>query len=160
MSQERSAIPWIFAGVGVVLGLVCGLGVLVTSPKINGRSKESEVKTNLKIAFMVERSFFAATDRYDESIDAVGFAPESGNRYRYFFSRHGDSREASATPDGGLHTGLLADTVKFPAADNAALLAGIPVEVLDTAGLEGTCPSCNITIVAAANLDDDETIDV
>lgn len=165
MTEKRSPLPWVLAGLavaGLVLVLTCGLGTFLVrrTVKAGGHTKESEVKANLKGAFVAERSFYAATDRYEESVEAVGFWPEPGNRYRYFFSQRGDARAAWAPGDGGLHTGILADTLKFPDADNADLLARIPLEVLDSVGVDGTCPSCSITIVAAGNLDEDETIDV
>ena len=47
------------------------------------RSKQSEVRTNLKAIFTGQRSYFAEKDRYVSAMASIGFAPERGNRYTY-----------------------------------------------------------------------------
>lgn len=155
--------PWVglVVGIGLLVLLLGSCLVLVPAwflaARPPQRSKQSEVKTNLKVAFTCERSFFSEHDRFDESIEAVGFMPERGNRYRYVFSRTGDSAAPGSLPDGGTHTGVLADEGRTPPPDNMLLLTGIP---LTEVGLEGTCPACDITIYAAGNLDADSTVDL
>ena len=52
--------------------------------KFQARSKQSEVKANLKSFFTAEKSVFQEKDYYTESIGEVGFSPERGNRYAYY----------------------------------------------------------------------------
>jgi hypothetical protein len=87
--------PWVGLAIGIVIGLllfgscfVLGSAYFLAA-RPPPRSTQSEVKTNLKYAFACEKSFFVEHDRYDESIEVVGFMPERGTRYRYVFSRTG-----------------------------------------------------------------------
>ncbi len=142
------------------LGSVAALAV-PSFASFGSRSKQSEAKFNLKSAYSAERAYFAEFDTYEPSIDKVGFLPERGNRYRYVLSNSGDAL-VPGSPDGGSHTGVLADTSRSsPLPDNASLLAGIPPALLGATGLKGTCPeACDFTIVAAGNIDGDATVDV
>jgi type IV pilus assembly protein PilA len=117
-----------------------------------------EAQSNLKAAFVAEKAHFAEKQTFDVAIDRVGFAPERGNRYLYAFSSQGALLEQGQTVSG--HVGVKADNARYPDVDNAKLEAGIPDAIWDEIGITGTCPECSITIVAAGNIDDDETIDV
>jgi hypothetical protein len=97
---------------------------------------------------------------YETSIESRGFQPEYKNRYLYLFSASGSAQDRTSAPDGGRHTVLLADTRATPVPVNEELLAAIPTEVLASAGIEGTCPRCEVTIVSAGNADADSTVDV
>lgn len=156
--------PWVglVIGIGLLLALLSScFGALVFYPfyvsRPHPRSKQSEVKSNLKYAFTAQKAYFGEFDRYNESIEAVGFMPEPGTRYRYVFSRTGEAAAPGSRADGGVHTGVLADESRTPPPDNMLLLTGIP---LSEVGLEGTCPACDITIYAAGNLDADSTVDL
>ena len=128
--------------------------------KFGARSKQSEVKSNLKAVFTAEKYWFMEKDTYSESIEDIGFAPERGNRYRYILSPSGDALNPGE-PAGGKHTGVLVDAKMGPAPDDAALLARIPPPLLAQAGLKGECPkACHITILAVADLDKDSTVDL
>ena len=48
--------------------------------RFQARSKQSEVKANLKSLFTAERSYFQEKDAYSECIKKIGFSPERGNR--------------------------------------------------------------------------------
>ncbi|MDP1823466.1 MAG: hypothetical protein Q8L48_09495 [Archangium sp.] len=155
--------PWVGLAIGIVIGLllfgscfVLGSAYFLAA-RPPPRSTQSEVKSNLKYAFTVQKASFGEHDRYDESIEAVGFMPERGNRYRYVFSRTGDAAAPGSPADGGVHTQVLADEGRTPPPDNLLLLTGVPTAGV---GLEGTCPSCEITIYAVGNLDSDSTVDV
>jgi type IV pilus assembly protein PilA len=157
--------PWagLIVGVGLLAVMFCtclGLFVVPTVFGMRGfktKSRMSEARANLKAAFTAEKAYFAEFDRYDESIETVGFFPEKKNRYRYLFSTTGDSFTQGTSPDGGLHTGVFSDN---GAPGDVALLAGIPPALLGEVGIKGTCPACDITIVAAGDIDGDPTIDV
>jgi type II secretory pathway pseudopilin PulG len=51
--------------------------------KFEARSKQSEVKANLKAAYTAQKSFMAEQDRWGRSFEEIGFAPEKGRRYTY-----------------------------------------------------------------------------
>jgi type IV pilus assembly protein PilA len=51
--------------------------------KFQARSKQSEVKSNLKALFTAQKSYFQDHDTYSGCVRTIGFAPERGNRYRY-----------------------------------------------------------------------------
>ncbi|MFZ5444881.1 MAG: prepilin-type N-terminal cleavage/methylation domain-containing protein [Myxococcota bacterium] len=51
--------------------------------KFQARSKQSEVKSNLKSLFTAEKSYHQEKDNYSICIRKIGFTPERGNRYHY-----------------------------------------------------------------------------
>ena len=51
--------------------------------RFQARSKQSEVKTNLKAIFTGQKSRYGERDSYSPSLGDIGFAPERGNRYSY-----------------------------------------------------------------------------
>jgi type IV pilus assembly protein PilA len=127
--------------------------------RFNKRSTVSEVKSNLKAAYTAERAYFGERDAYSESVEQIGFLPERGNRYRYYLSARGDML-IPGTADGGLHSNIGADLKKDLITGHAMLQASVPAAVLAEAGVKGTCPACNVTIVAVGNLDSDAMADV
>ncbi len=54
--------------------------------RFQARSKQSEVKSNLKSLYTSQRSFYQEKDRYSELIKVIGFSPERANRYAYYNS--------------------------------------------------------------------------
>ena len=146
------------------LSLLCCVGTLaaIAVPnflKFGARSKQAEAKYNLKSAFTAEKSWMAERDTYSESVEEIGFAPERSNRYSYFFSKSINPL-LTGSPDGGQHTGVAVDP-RMGVGPAATLYAGISPALISELGLRGKCPeSCNITIVAAGNLDGDATIDL
>ena len=164
--HEPRKKPWagILVGVGLLLAMV-GVGVVLwrESTRImrpHTRKRSWEARTNLKSAFWAERSFFDERGRYGDVPDEVGFTPEYGNRYLYLLSTRGDVLTRGA-PDGGFHTGLSADLSKFPSSDTRRLLAGIPGALLSDVGVRcADDGGCDVTILAAGDIDADPTIDV
>jgi type IV pilus assembly protein PilA len=169
MPRQPGEKPKVSAGflavlIGGGLVLFCCLASMaaVALPnfyKFNKRSKVSEVKYTLKSAFTAERSWFMEKDTYSESLEEIGFMPERGNRYRYYLSARGDMLIPGAA-DGGWHSNLAADLQKDLITGNAALQAGVPAGLLSEAGIKGTCPQCNVTIIAVGNIDSHATADV
>jgi type IV pilus assembly protein PilA len=51
--------------------------------KFQARSKQSEVKANLKAAYTSEKAYYQEKDTYSGSVVTIGFQPERGNRYSY-----------------------------------------------------------------------------
>lgn len=158
-NQRRRAWVGPVVGLGLLtLMLVLCVGAIgrLGFIKHHEHHRYDEAWTNLKAAFRAETEFRRKNGRYEESIETVGFLPERGNRYRYLFSRTDDSVSPRDPPDGGAHTGILADTWIHSGANNALLLSAIPPALLSTAGIDGT----GITIIAAGDIDSDPTIDV
>lgn len=156
-------------GAIVVVALPCLLlvGAFLPSYRAPPRARQSECKTNLKGAFIAERSFYVEKDRYAEHPVEVGFAPERGNRYVYLLAESGpleDRSVAVATPDPS-HVGIGVDSVRYPGADSTALRAALPSRVAAQLGVKPTCsgctcPQCEITMACIGNIDDDPDLDV
>jgi type IV pilus assembly protein PilA len=60
--------------------------------RFQARSKQSEVKANLKSLFTAERSYYQEKDAYSECIKKIGFSPERGNRYHYSVNSGNDTK--------------------------------------------------------------------
>lgn len=151
--------------IAVVVALACpcvGILAAIAIPnfiKFQAKSKQAEARMNLKAAYAAERAYFGMNEKYSEDIGEVGFSPEPGNRYLYAFSTEGQLRKAGELTN--THTGVLADTTRFPTIDNEALEKGVPQAVWDETGVTGECPKdCGITIVASGNIDGDADVDV
>ncbi|HEY1088758.1 MAG TPA: fimbrial protein [Archangium sp.] len=166
-SQGKKSVAWIWVA-AIVAGLVviCCVGSLaaIAVPNyltFNKRSKQSEVKVNLKSAFTAEKALFAEKDTYSESIKEVWFQPERGNRYRYFFSRTGTALTPGGTAGDDM-TGVTVDYAKHPSTPpDAALFAAIPPALAASLGVSGTCPDqCSVVVVAVGNVDTDAALDV
>jgi type IV pilus assembly protein PilA len=75
-------------GGGLMTGVaVVGVLAAIAIPnfiKFQARSKQSEVKTNLKAIYVTLKSYYAEKDKYCTSFQQCGFQPESGSRYLYF----------------------------------------------------------------------------
>jgi type IV pilus assembly protein PilA len=65
-----------------VIGLLAALAI-PNFLRFQARSKQSEVKGNLKAAFTCERAYYQEHSTYTSCVLQLGFAPERGNRYRY-----------------------------------------------------------------------------
>lgn len=157
-APQKKGMPVILIVVIVGLGLCFVIGCLaaIAIPnfiKFQSKAKQSEARANLKAAFTGEKVYFADNNKYSESPMEIGFSPERGNRYLYAFSTEGD-----LAPPGKIekqHTGVLADTSRLPV-NNDSLEKGVPQEVWDECGITEN----DITIVAAGNIDNDDTVDV
>ena len=104
-----------------VIGLLAALAI-PNYIRFQAKSKQAEVKGNLKAAFTCERSYFQEHGTYSSCVLKIGFAPERGNRYRYTFNtttradENCSTTESRATAAGtSLPTDgdILADTFKY-----------------------------------------------
>jgi type IV pilus assembly protein PilA len=135
--------------------------------KFQARSKQGEAKANLKAWFTTQRAFLQEKDRYEEDIKIIGYAPERGNRYAYYFQKASTTCEVRGTGAVTAMTSAFCidvDTGKFKgslARPTASGLAGLTHVGTGTApkkpGVSGTCPGCNIDAVAAGNVDNEAT---
>lgn len=158
--QKSSSVMLVVLAVGAVCGLCCvGTLAAVAVPnfiKFGARSKQAEVKSNLKALYTAEKSYFGEHAAYSESVEEVGYLPSRGLRYRYLLAPRGELLMAGQ-PDGGQHSSIAADIMS---PDNALLLSRIPPPLLAEVGIKGECPACQMTIMAVGNLDNDSTVDV
>jgi len=125
------------------------------------RSRQAEVKSNLKALFTAEKAFFAEKDHYSSNVGEIGFSPERGNRYRYLLV----ANPASLEDRSGLYIvshpttdqGISEDTYKYPPLGNSITQSpcdgSFPWGVTD-----GNQPS--FTAAAIGNIDGDDTLDV
>lgn len=127
--------------------------------KFGARSKQSEAKVHLKVAFTAEKAYFADHDAYVTDVEQLGFAPDRGNRYLYLFDVEGAVRE-QGTPPGPGFVGVGADAERFPEVDLARYRAALPPDLARELGVRGTCPDCDVTVAAIGNNDNDDTLDV
>jgi type IV pilus assembly protein PilA len=84
--------------------------------KFQARSKTGEVKANLKGFYTSEKAYQQEHDTYDSDMLKVGFNPERGNRYTYYFAASPvwQVRSAVTIPLTATVTGIQADTFRFP----------------------------------------------
>ncbi|MFL5356799.1 prepilin-type N-terminal cleavage/methylation domain-containing protein [Archangium sp.] len=137
--------------------------------KFQARSKQGEAKANLKAWFTTERAFLQEKDRYEEDIKIIGYAPERGNRYAYYFGTNITTCEKRdvAGIDGTQTSAFCieVDTAKFgtgaqklptPAKATTLTFAGGGADPKGP-GISGVCPGCNIDAYAAGNIDNETT---
>lgn len=136
--------------------------------KFQARSKQGEAKANLKAWFTTERAFLQEKDRYDPDIKIIGYAPERGNRYAYYFA---STKTCEARGTAGIDSTqtsafcIEVDAGKFKGADaQPAYVAPTSIKHVGagedptTPGLTATgCPGCNIDAFAAGNVDNEKT---
>ncbi len=126
--------------------------------KFQARSKQSEVKANLKSVFTAEKAYYQEKDTYSPNINDVGFSPERGNRYTYYLGS-GSSQARSATSLGAdtsppSLTTIQADTFKFGTTSGIAATMTAKFTAVVTVGNTG-----DFTATAAGNIDNDPTLD-
>lgn len=125
-----------------------------------GRARQSECKTNLKMAYTGAKALLAEQDVLSSSAAAIWFVPERRNRYLYRLAAEGPLAVAGTSPDGGV-VGYAPDLQAWPDIDVPALEAAIPAQLRAEVGVHGTCPDqCWFTFACAGNIDGDEGVDV
>ncbi|WP_338865423.1 hypothetical protein [Myxococcus stipitatus] len=107
----------------------------------------------------------AESDVYDPVFAKVDFPMQRGNRYTYFAGR-GPVELRDTTPSVGADTATVigADTEflkqQKDSTESLVSFEQLPPGVQAVLGMTGTCPQCQISAACAANLDDDDTLDV
>ena len=172
-----------------IIGILAALAI-PNFIRFQARSKQSEVKANLKAAFTAQRSYFQEHDSYSSCIKKIGFAPERGNRYRYTLNTTARTDEDCSTTElrdtdtgtvdlTGRDGDILADEFKYgtgvgiKAADAAkpivaytpAVPAGTNIQV--TPNLVGVFaapnvadPSASFGVGAHGDIDSDTNLDL
>jgi type IV pilus assembly protein PilA len=152
-----------------IIGILAAIAIPSFS-KFQARSKQGEVKANLKSLFTAQRSYFQEKDKYVETINDLGFGPERGNRYAYWAG--GGTWQDRSTLSGTAavtDSNITVDTFKYQGAVTnpaAAGLGGIayaqngqpdPGNPGVTVG--NVCPLCSFQGQATGNIDSDPTVD-
>lgn len=65
-----------------IIGILSALAI-PNFLRFQARSKQSEVKSNLKAAFTAETAYHQEQGTFSACVNKIGFAPHRGNRYRY-----------------------------------------------------------------------------
>jgi type II secretory pathway pseudopilin PulG len=142
----RKVLAIITLALTVIYVPIVGILAAIAIPnfmKFQARSKQAECKSNLRQAYTAQKAYFADKDQYGTTAQQIGFDPFKPSRYLYVIGE-GSSIEPSMSQTS-----------------NADLVAGIPAELREAIGVQGTCPdSCTLTMACAANLDTDPTLDV
>ena len=130
----------------MIVAIVPVMGILaaIAIPnfiRFQARSKQADAKINLKSAYVAQKSYFGEKETYGTKASDIGFSPD---RSRYLFLVGEDELPPTA-----------------PGAQTRGLRETVPMELMEALDVEGDCPDdCNITMVAAGNIDNDSTIDV
>ena len=133
--------------------------------KFQSRSKQAEAKSNLRTWFTTQRSYMQEKGLYAESHRKVGFSPERGNRYAYYFSttqvceeRKGGAAVTTSetanciTVDQGRYKGAAPTPAPLSVVFTWAAGGGYDPK---SPGISGSCPGCNINAFAVANIDNE-----
>lgn len=129
-------------------------------------ARQGEAKANLKSWFSAQRAYHQENNRYSENVHTLGFLPERGNRYAYYFASTLNCiiRDASGVTDSPGANCITVDRAEFP---NGPLTPKVVPPSSPTYEGEGAdpgmpglnaCPTgigCNISGLAAGNIDDE-----
>lgn len=132
--------------------------------KYQARTKQAEVKANLRTLVTAQNAFYSANDAYTELVEQLGFAPERGNRYAYFLGNGSiQSRTSTNVLACSDCTGLGVDRFRHA---RLTMVPDAPVSTLTPGakaagvGVNGDCAACEFLAQAVSNIDHDATLDV
>ncbi len=147
----RKTLAIITLVLGVLYVPMVGVLAAIAIPnflRFQARAKQVECKTQLRAAYVAEKTWFAEHDGYLSDPGQLGLVAEPNARALVRFGQ-GNLGSQSLLP------GAAQGRTPAPVLDH-----GIPADLRSTLGLTGTCPDCNVTIACVHNLDDDDTLDV
>jgi len=135
-----------------IIGLLAALAI-PNFIRFQARSKQSEVKANLKSLFTAERSYYQEKDAYSECIKKIGFNPERGNRYHYSVNSAGDTEACNSVEARATAAGVTASTDAEVNADTFKYGTGAGITAVAAAAATVTYApiqpfGTNITVVA------------
>jgi len=157
----------------MIVVAIIGLLAAIAIPnfiRFQSRSKQAEVKANLKAAFTAEKSYFAEHDTYSGRIHEIGFSPERSNRYTYDLLGGGmggvwQDRSGAIASNAVNESGIGPDTFRYGtssgigsqqvAAANGTVAA--TWSLFNAIVVSGNAGS--FTATAASNIDNDGTAD-
>ena len=81
-----------------IIGILAAIAI-PNFTRFQAKSKQSEVKTNLKAIFTAAKSYFAERDNYGSTFNDIGYASEPGGRYKFAWNAStGGNTSISCTP--------------------------------------------------------------
>jgi len=101
--------------------------------RFQARSKQSEVKANLKSLFTAERSYYQEKDAYSECLKKIGFNPERGNRYHYSVNSGADAEACNSVEKRDTPAGTVANTDAEVNADTFKYGTGVGIAAVAAA---------------------------
>ena len=139
--------------------------------KFQARSKTGEAKANLKGFFTSEKAYYQERDSYSSDMTLVGFSPERGNRYSYWFGgATQQNRTVVSTVSVAGMSGFQGDVFKHGTAIAAAQTKGAGMAAVTFTNDPGTNAAAwadqgnvgdgvsgNFVGVAYANIDNETT---
>jgi len=145
-----------------IIGILAAIAI-PNFARFQARSRQAEAKTNLRGWFITQRALLQEKGGYQESHRAIGFSPERGNRYAYYF---GATQVCEERKDGPV---TVPDTANCITVDQGRFRTALPLPAPVTVsftwagegadpkspGLSGPCPGCNINAFAVADLDNE-----
>lgn len=147
VSKTRKPVAVVISVAGALLVLCLAGSAMVAAPKFmrfQERSQQSECRAQLRALATAERAYFEESKRFTVKLADLGSVVTPSSRFLYRVGPGPLAEEGVATRSG----------------DAEQLDAALPREVRERLGLKGTCPTCELTMLCAANLDSDETLDV
>jgi len=147
-----------------IIGILAAIAI-PNFVRFQARSKQSEVKANLKAWFTAQKTYYAEKDSYSGDGALIGFLPEKNNRYKYFLGGTGAclARTAGATATS---YGCVDQDTKYTA---PTTLTAWPsgtfkdpasgTTYAKTFGVDGTCPTCGANGGGSGNIDNDTKTD-
>ncbi len=148
-----------------IIGILAAIAV-PNFIKFQARAKQAEAKSNLRTWFTAQRSFMQEKGIYSEVMGDVGFSPERGNRYAYYFSQTRACQQRKA--DGSVAGTEGANCITVDEAKHkSATTTPNPMPVTfawstgggdnpRSPGISGSCPGCNIDAFAVTDIDNEK----
>jgi type IV pilus assembly protein PilA len=132
--------------------------------RFQARTRQAEVRANLRAVFTSQRAFYQEKERYTPLIRELGFAPQRGNRYAYQLG-DGSAEDRSQMPavSGAQDTAVTVDTTRFTGAEPIPSFFGMEIHWAPPTGVnppstapggvQGPCPTCEFSAFATGNID-------
>lgn len=147
---------------GALLVSAAGLVVFAAMVVPNFRrfaavAKQRECSEQLYALYGAQTRLHASNGRYTTQLQELDVAPKAG-RYVYLLSPEGKRWTGGPVEAGATGIGIAQPENPF---ETTEFIEGkVPSLLRETVGVAGTCPGCSVTMLCAANLDADETLDV
>ena len=142
----------------MIVVAIIGLLAVLAIPnfmRFQARSKQGEVKLNLKALATTEQSYYQEKGAYTECLRKTGFSPERGNRYHYSINSAGDAEACNTVEGRNTGAGTTANTDSEVNADVFKYGTGVGITAVAAAAATVTytpVAPAGSSIVVANNL--------